>query len=159
RNRALVQGVGSGGSRMTPWVFLRRVLGVQRLVPVGSVGTSELERGGAVKDEGPRGLRLMKRLLSLLLVAVAVGAGVWGYLYAQGQGDAPTYRLEPAERGPLVAAVSSTGNLNAVTAVQVGTQVSGQVKELYADFNSIVHRGQVIARIDPATFEAKVTQA
>jgi HlyD family secretion protein len=109
--------------------------------------------------EGPRGQRLLKQTLSLLLVAVAVGAGIWGYLYAQDRGNEPRYRLERAERGPLIAAVSATGNLNAVTTVQVGTQVSGQIKELYADFNSVVRKGQVIARIDPATFEAKVTQA
>jgi len=109
--------------------------------------------------ERSRGQQLLKRTLSLLLVAIAVGAGVWGYLFAQGRGNAPMYRLERAERGPIVAAVSATGNLNAVTTVQVGTQVSGQIKELYADFNSVVRTGQVIARIDPATFEAKVKQA
>jgi HlyD family secretion protein len=110
-------------------------------------------------DEGPRGQHLMKRPLSLLLVAVAAGAGIWGYLYAQDRENGPKYRLERAERGPLVAAVSATGNLNAVTTVQVGTQVSGQIKELYADFNSVVRKSQVVARIDPATFEAKVKQA
>ena len=103
--------------------------------------------------------RLLKRTLSFLVVAIAVGAGVWGYLYAQDEGGATKYRFERAERGPLVAAVSATGNLNAVTTVQVGTQVSGQIKELYADFNSVVRQGQVIARIDPATFESKVKQA
>jgi len=100
-----------------------------------------------------------KRPLSLFLVAVALGAGIWGYLYAQDKGSAPGYRFERVERGPLVAAVAATGNLNAVTTVQVGTQVSGQIKELYADFNSVVRQGQVVARIDPATFEAKVRQA
>src|SRR2546428_12025953 len=69
------------------------------------------------------------------------------------------YRLERAVRGPLVAAVSATGNLNAVTTVQVGTQVSGQIKEVYADFNSVVRWGEVVARIDLATFEAEVRQA
>ncbi len=112
-----------------------------------------------MRAEGPRGQRLVKQTLSLLLAAVAVGAGVWGYLYAQDEGGAPKYRTERAERGPIVAAVSATGNLNAVTTVQVGTQVSGQIKELHADFNSVVRKGQVIARIDPATFEAKVKQA
>ena len=101
----------------------------------------------------------LKRILRLLLVAFAVGAGIWGYLLTQGQGTAPAYRLEKAERGRLVAAVSAAGNLNAVTTVQVGTQVSGQIKELHADFNSVVRKGQLIARIDPATFEAKVKQA
>jgi HlyD family secretion protein len=102
---------------------------------------------------------LLKRTLSLLAIAIAVGAGVWGYLLAQSQGKAPVYRFERVERGPIVASVSAAGNLNAVTTVLVGTQVSGQIKELHADFNSVVRRGQVIARIDPATFEAKVKQA
>src|SRR5262245_4237586 len=101
----------------------------------------------------------MKRVLSLSLVAIVVGAGVWGYLYAQSRGSAPKYRLTRVERGPLTAAVSATGNLNAVVLVQVGSQVSGQIAELKADFNSIVKKNEVIARIDPALFEAKVNQA
>jgi len=99
------------------------------------------------------------RVLSLVLVAVAVGAGVWGYLYAQSGGTAPKYRIAPVERGPLVAAVSATGSLNAVITVQVGSQVSGQIKELFVDFNSVVKKRQAVARIDPDIFEAKVVQA
>jgi HlyD family secretion protein len=101
----------------------------------------------------------MKRLLSLVVVAVLVGAGVWGYLYAQSRGNAPKYRTSRVERGPLTAAVSATGNVNAVTTVQVGSQVSGQIKQLLADFNTIVEKNQIIARIDPEIFEAKVNQA
>src|SRR5438034_9947617 len=101
----------------------------------------------------------MKRLLSLLAVAVLAGAGVWAYLYTQSIGNAPKYRLARVERGPLTAAVSATGNLNAVITVQVGSQVSGQIKELFVDFNSVVKKGQVVARIDPDIFEAKVNQA
>src|SRR5688572_28491314 len=101
----------------------------------------------------------MKRLLSLLIVAALVGAGVWAYLYTQSIGNAPRYRLALVERGPISAAVSATGNLNAVITVQVGSQVSGQIKELLVDFNSVVKKGQVIARIDPDIFVAKVTQA
>src|SRR5881396_2807886 len=101
----------------------------------------------------------MKRLLSLLIVAALVGAGVWAYLYTQSIGNAPRYRLARVERGPLTAAVSATGNLNAVITVQVGSQVSGQIKELLVDFNSVVEKSQVIARIDPDIFGAKVTQA
>ncbi|HEX6210498.1 MAG TPA: efflux RND transporter periplasmic adaptor subunit [Methylomirabilota bacterium] len=101
----------------------------------------------------------MKRVISVAVVAVLVGAGVWSYFYAQSRGSVPRYRTAPVERGPLTAAVSATGNLNAVTTVQVGSQVSGQIKELLADFNTLVEKDQVIARIDPAIFEAKVNQA
>jgi HlyD family secretion protein len=101
----------------------------------------------------------MKRIVSLVLVAGLVGAGVWGYLYTQSRGNAPKYRTARAERGPLTAAVSASGNLNAVTTVLVGSQVSGQVKELFADFNTMVKKNQVIARIDPEIFQAKVSQA
>ncbi len=101
----------------------------------------------------------MKRIISLVLVGLAVGGGVWGYFYAQSRGNAPRYRLARVERGSLTAAVSATGNLNAVITVQVGSQVSGQIAALMADFNSVVKKDQVIARIDPAIFEAKVNQA
>jgi HlyD family secretion protein len=101
----------------------------------------------------------MKRTLSLALVMVAVAAGVSGYFYVQSRGAAPQFRLGRVERGPLTAAVSATGNLNAVITVQVGSQISGQVQALYADFNSVVRKGQLIARIDPATIDAKVNQA
>ena len=63
----------------------------------------------------------MKRIVSLVLVAVVVGAGVWGYFYTQSRGAAPKYRTARVEQGPLTAAVSATGNLNAVTTVQVGS--------------------------------------
>src|SRR5215467_12934550 len=101
----------------------------------------------------------MKRVVSLVVVAVLVGGAVWGYLYAQSRGSVPKYRLIRIERGPLTAAVSATGNLNAVITVQVGSQVSGQIKDLLVDFNSIVKKNQVIARIDPDIFVAKVNQA
>ena len=101
----------------------------------------------------------MKRIVSLVVVAALVGAGVWGYFYAQSRGAAPKYRTARVERGPLTSAVSATGNLNAVTTVQVGSQVSGQIKELMADFNTPVKKNQIIARIDPEIFQAKVNQA
>src|SRR5687768_12736948 len=101
----------------------------------------------------------MRRISTLVIVAALVGVGVWGYFYAQSRGAAPKYRTGRVERGPLTAAVSSTGSLNAVTTVLVGSQVSGQVKELFADFNTLVKKNQVIARIDPEIFEAKVNQA
>src|SRR6266849_462712 len=101
----------------------------------------------------------MKRVVSVVVVAILVGGAVWGYFYAQSRGNVPKFRLVRVERGPLTAAVSATGNLNAVITVQVGSQVSGQIKELLVDFNSIVKKNQVIARIDPDIFVAKVNQA
>jgi len=101
----------------------------------------------------------MKRVVPLVVVAMLVGGAVWGYFYAQSRGNVPKYRLAKVERGPLTAAVSATGNLNAVITVQVGSQVSGQIKELTVDFNSVVKKNQVIARIDPDIFLAKVNQA
>ncbi|HEX5815206.1 MAG TPA: biotin/lipoyl-binding protein, partial [Methylomirabilota bacterium] len=101
----------------------------------------------------------MKRLVSLVLVAGVLGVGIWAYFSAQAGGNAPRFRTAAVERGPITAAISATGNLNAVTTVQVGSQVSGQIKELLVDFNSLVKKGQVIARIDPQIFEAQVNQA
>jgi len=101
----------------------------------------------------------MRRIVPVVVVALLAGGVVLGYLYTQSRGSAPKYRTAAVERGPLTAAVSATGSLNAVVVVQVGSQVSGQIKELKVDFNSIVKRNQVIARIDPDIFEAKVNQA
>ncbi len=101
----------------------------------------------------------MKRIVSVVVVAALVGAGVWGYFYTQSRGSVPKYRTARVEQGPLTAAVSATGNVNAVTTVQVGSQVSGQIKELLADFNTLVKKDQIIARIAPEIFEAKVNQA
>jgi len=101
----------------------------------------------------------MKRFIPLTVIALLLGAGVWGYLYAQSRNNSPKFRVAQVERGPLTAAVSATGNLNAVVLVQVGSQVSGMIKELLVDFNSVVKKGQIIAQIDPQIFEAQVNQA
>src|SRR5262245_30766996 len=102
----------------------------------------------------------MKRRLAWILVILVVAGGLTaGYFYSQGAGSRSPYRTAAVTRGTLTAAISATGTLNAVITVQVGSQVSGQIKELYADFNSQVKNNQVIARIDPDIFEAKVNQA
>jgi len=95
-----------------------------------------------------------------LAVAVLFGAAA-GYVWLQERNGAEgaRYRLAKLERGPLTAGVAASGTLNAVTTVQVGSQISGQVKEIFADFNSAVKQDQVIARIDPATYELRVNQA
>jgi HlyD family secretion protein len=87
-------------------------------------------------------------------------AGVLTYCVAAGRGDEPiAYRTTPVERGDVVAKVSATGSLSALVTVEVGSQVSGRVQSLYADFNSVVKKGQLIAKIDPALFMATVAQA
>ncbi|MBI3625041.1 MAG: efflux RND transporter periplasmic adaptor subunit [Candidatus Rokubacteria bacterium] len=102
----------------------------------------------------------MRRRLLTLFVIVVLAVGVTAaWFYAQGRGAIPRYRFAKVEKGPLTATVSATGNLNAVITVQVGSQVSGQINQLLADFNSQVKKGQLIARIDPDSFEAKVNQA
>ena len=92
------------------------------------------------------------------LLFVALGAaGAWWWLQRDAAA-AVQYRTAKIERGPLSATVSASGSVNPVTQVSVGTQVSGQIKELLVDFNSEVKAGQLIAQIDPETFEYRVRQ-
>jgi len=86
-------------------------------------------------------------------------AGVFIFALFGCKGDAPSYRTERVTLGGIQATVTATGTVNAVTTVQVGTQVSGTIKTLFVDFNSRVKKGQIIAQIDPATFESQVQQA
>jgi len=100
-----------------------------------------------------------KRSLILILAAIAVAGGYGVWKSWDGTGDAPKYSLARAETGPLTATVAATGTLNPVVSVQVGSQVSGQIKEILVDFNSPVKLNQLIARIDPETFQYRVRQA
>src|SRR5882762_1799910 len=70
-----------------------------------------------------------------------------------------SFQTVAVARGPITQAVTATGTLNPVQNVQVGSQVSGNIQKLFADFNSIVKAGQVIAQIDPVVFQANVNQA
>src|SRR5215813_7389653 len=102
----------------------------------------------------------MGRRLWIVALMVVLAAGLSGaWFYTQSRGSTPRFRTAKVERGPLTATVSATGTLNAVVTVLVGSQVSGQIKELFADFNSQVKRNQLIARIDPEKFEAAVAQS
>jgi HlyD family secretion protein len=100
-----------------------------------------------------------RRIVWLAVIVLAAGLISGGYLYSQSVGNRSPFRTAPVTRGPLTAAISATGTLNAVVTVLVGSQVSGNIKELHADFNSVVTKGQVIARIDPEIFQAQVNQA
>lgn len=102
-----------------------------------------------------------KRSLIIFLAVFSVaGAGAYAAWKTWDRaGDAPKYKLAKVESGPLTAAVSATGTLNPVVSVQVGSQVSGQIKEILVDFNSPVKSGQLIARLDPETYQHRVSQA
>jgi HlyD family secretion protein len=100
---------------------------------------------------------IRKVVLGALAAAAIAGGGYW---WSSRDADGEVrYRLARVERGPMAAVVVASGTLNAVTTVQVGSQISGQVKEIFADFNTAVKKDQVIARIDPSTFELRVNQA
>jgi HlyD family secretion protein len=97
----------------------------------------------------------------LIAAAVALVAAGGGYAWwTQRAGtDAVQYRTAKLERGNLQATVAASGAVNPVALVTVGTQVSGQISELLVDFNSEVKAGQLLARIDPETFEYRVRSA
>jgi HlyD family secretion protein len=100
----------------------------------------------------------MKKLIPIVIILIAIGAG--GAVFYAKRGDKePTVTTLKTSRGPIVDAVGATGTLQAVTTVTVGTQVSGIVEELYADFNSIVKKGQVVARLDPSILNTQVETA
>jgi HlyD family secretion protein len=100
----------------------------------------------------------MKRFFPWL--ALVAGLFIIAFVVRQCRnGGAANYQTAMITRGPITQAVTATGTLNPVVNVQVGSQVSGNIAKLFADFNSQVKAGQVVAQIDPALFQATVTQA
>ena len=94
----------------------------------------------------------------VLIASLVVIAGVAALLYSRRESK-PVYTTAVVDRGDIESAITATGNCNAVVTVQVGSQVSGNIIALYADFNTKVKQGQLVARIDPAIFQAQVDQA
>ena len=101
----------------------------------------------------------MKRLIIGLSITGAVAAATAGFLTLGGSEESAGYRTATVDRGDIVSTVSATGTLSAVSTVQVGTQVSGQIEHLYVDFNDRVRRGQLIARLDTTLLVLAVEQA
>jgi HlyD family secretion protein len=95
----------------------------------------------------------------IALALALVGAASVGAIYWAGRQKQPQYQTVRVERGNIEASISATGTCNAEVTVQVGSQVSGNIKALYADFNTHVNHGQLVALIDPALFEARVQQS
>jgi HlyD family secretion protein len=100
----------------------------------------------------------MKRFTPWLFIMIGVLI-VLALLRQCRTSSAADYQIATITRGPITQAVTATGTLNPVVNVQVGSQVSGNIAKLFADFNSQVKAGQVVAQIDPALFQATVTQA
>lgn len=100
------------------------------------------------------------RWFKWLFILLVIGGAAYGYWRFRGKKNtAPEYQTMKVARGDIIQAVTATGQLNPVLNVQVGSQISGIIQKLHADFNSIVTNGQLIAELDPATYKANVSSA
>ena len=97
-----------------------------------------------------------KRLVYTGFIVASLGIGAAWWMFSKPAG--PAYQTVAAERGDIVTSITASGSLQAVGTVEVGSEVSGLIKELHADFNTPVKKDQVLARIDPSTFESRVLQ-
>ena len=104
-------------------------------------------------------LKQLTRTRLIWLVAIGLVVLFFVYRCTSGGDDAPEYTTTAVQTENVVSRVSTSGSLQAVVTVDVGSQVSGRIQELYADFNSKVKKGEKIAKIDPALFQASVVQA
>ena len=107
----------------------------------------------------PRRSSPLPRKIGIAVAVIAAVAAGW-YLWGSNRkaGDDSGYRTATVERGDIRVAISATGTLSAISTVVVGSQISGQVTDVLVDFNDRVQKGQVLARIDPSTYEAQIAQ-
>ena len=101
----------------------------------------------------------MKKRIVILVAVVAVLIAAFWIVRARRANGASTYRFTQVERGDVTQVVSTTGTLQAIKSVQVGTQVSGQLSAIFVDFNDHVRKGQLLARIDPTLLQQEVRSA
>jgi HlyD family secretion protein len=101
----------------------------------------------------------MRKILFIVAAIAVLGAGAYAYYRYTQKAEPPTITTARVTRGDLAETVGATGTLQAVTTVQVGTQVSGTIQELNADFNSLVRKGQVLARLDQSLIQSQIEQA
>jgi HlyD family secretion protein len=99
----------------------------------------------------------MKKTVIFIIILMIIGASA--YFYLKKDNSKADYKTEKVEKGDIQVTVTATGTVNAVVNVQVGTQVSGTISKIFVDYNSLVTKGQLLAQIDPANFEAQVAQA
>ena len=104
-----------------------------------------------------RSKRWVKWTIVMVAAVAVIAGGVW--YFKRGHADEPDYQTTTVTWGDLTQIVTATGSLNPVVNVTVGSQVSGRISKLYVDFNSIVKSNQVIAEIDPSTYQAAVEQS
>ena len=110
------------------------------------------------RGAAPTGVK-HRAVLALVLVALLASGTAGAYYWKGWARQRPVLGTAPVTRGDVVETVDATGTLEAVTTVQVGTQVSGTIKALHADFNARVRRGQVVAELEPSLFQTQVEQA
>jgi len=110
------------------------------------------------KPAQPAATRRPARLAVSVLALLALAGGGWYWSRASTAGGDGTWRTTPVERGDIRVAISATGTLSATSTVTVGSQISGQIAEVLVDFNDKVSKDQVIARIDPSTYQAQIEQ-
>src|SRR4030042_1664795 len=97
-------------------------------------------------------------ILIVILLAILLTGAYFLYPTIGQKGSNQRFRTLKVDRGEISSVITATGTINPVTTVLVGSQISGTIKDLHADFNSRVKEGEVIAQIDPAIFEAQVEQ-
>jgi HlyD family secretion protein len=104
-----------------------------------------------------RSNRWVKWTIVIVAAIAVIAGGIW--YFKRGHTNAPNYQTVAVTRGELTKLVTATGILNPVVNVTVGSQVSGRISKLNVDFNSIVKSNEVIAEIDPSTYQAAVAQS
>ncbi|MDX2233867.1 MAG: efflux RND transporter periplasmic adaptor subunit [Hyphomonadaceae bacterium] len=110
------------------------------------------------QDDTPRKRAFKTPPRAASIAAGAIALGALAFFLTRGDGDAAPYRTTPVDRGAITRAVSATGQLQPLVSVDVGSTVSGLVQSVEVDFNAQVKKGQVLARIDPETFQQRVRQ-
>lgn len=100
------------------------------------------------------------RRVPVIVAVLILGLAIAGYVFFNGERKVPVrYRTATVDRGTVVSLVTATGTINPITTIQVGSQVSGMIESLHADFNSRVKANQIVARIDPFPYQARRDQA
>jgi HlyD family secretion protein len=134
--------------------------------PNGGDGLQQKTMGKPAPDSKQTALIIQKKRkkrvknwITIAIIAAVAGLGVWYFFFRGEASQIPFIRFAVMDKGDIVKSVSATGTLQATTTVQVGSQVSGTIKALHADFNTRVKKGDLVAELDPTFYEAAVKSA